>query len=91
MSAAGQGVKVGVARERAPGERRVALSPETCKKLVAAGAEVRIEAGAGTGAGMTDEAYRQVGGHVVADAATALNDAHVVVCVQAPPAAGLAG
>ena len=91
MSAAGQGVKVGVARERAPGERRVALSPETCKKLVAAGAEVRIEAGAGTGAGMTDEAYRQVGGHVVADAAAALNDADVVLCVQSPPAAVLAG
>lgn len=89
MSAAGQGVRVGVARERAPGERRVALSPETCRKLVAAGAEVRIEAGAGVGAGMTDEAYRQAGGHVVADAAAALNDADVVLCVQAPPPVAL--
>ncbi|KGM53909.1 NAD(P) transhydrogenase subunit alpha [Lysobacter daejeonensis GH1-9] len=89
MSAAGQGVRVGVARERAPGERRVALTPETCKKLVAAGAEVRIEAGAGVGAGMTDEAYRQAGGQVVADAAAALNDADVVLCVQAPSAAAL--
>ena len=35
------GVIVGVAREDAPGERRVALTPETCRKFVAAGAQVR--------------------------------------------------
>ena len=40
---------LGVARERADGERRLALTPETCKKLVAAGAQVRVERGAGTG------------------------------------------
>ena len=39
-------VEVGVARESALGERRVALTPETCKKLVKAGANVRIERGA---------------------------------------------
>jgi len=38
-------VNIGVARESAAGERRVALTPETCKKLVAAGATVRIESG----------------------------------------------
>ena len=38
-------VIVGVARETAAGERRVALTPETCKKLVAAGATVRIQPG----------------------------------------------
>jgi NAD(P) transhydrogenase subunit alpha len=78
-----------VARETAPGERRVALSPETCKKLVAAGAEVRIEAGAGMGAGMTDEAYRQAGAQVVSDAAAALNQADMVLCVQPPAAVAL--
>ena len=36
-------VIVGVARETAVGERRVALTPETCRKLVAAGAQVRIQ------------------------------------------------
>ena len=35
-------VNIGVARESVAGERRVALTPETCKKLVAAGATVRI-------------------------------------------------
>lgn len=89
MSAAGQGVKVGVARESAPGERRVAMTPETCRKLVATGAEVRIEAGAGAGAAMTDEAYRQAGALVVADAASALNGADVVLCVQPPAATAL--
>lgn len=91
MSSAGQAVKVGVAREAAAGERRVALTPETCRKLVAAGVQVRIEAGAGTGAGMTDEAYRQAGGEVVADAAAALADADMVLCVQPPVPSTLSG
>ena len=91
MSAVGQGVKVGVVRETAPGERRVAISPETCRKLVAAGAEVRIEVGAGAGAGMTDEAYRQAGAQLVSNAAAALDGADMVLCVQPPPAAVLAG
>ena len=53
---------LGVARERADGERRLALTPETCKKLVAAGAQVRVERGAGTGIGVVDEAFADVAG-----------------------------
>ena len=44
-------VIVGVARETVAGERRVALTPETCKKLVAAGATVRIQPGIGVAIG----------------------------------------
>ena len=59
-------VNIGVARETAAGERRVALTPETCKKLVAAGATVRIEAGIGDGAYFPDQAYIDAGAHVTA-------------------------
>ena len=54
-------MRVGVARETAPGERRVALVPETAGKLAAAGFEVVVEAGAGAAASFTDEAYREAG------------------------------
>ena len=43
-------MKVGIARESAPGERRVALVPELIAKYKAAGLEVLVEAGAGSGA-----------------------------------------
>jgi len=79
-------ITIGVARETAPGERRVALTPETAKKLVAAGAEVRIERGAGFAAGFTDQAYAAAGAQPVEDAAAALEHADVVLCVQPPPA-----
>ncbi len=54
-------MRVGVARETAPGERRVALVPETAGKLAAAGFEVVVEAGAGAAASFADEAYREAG------------------------------
>ena len=64
-------VTIGIARETAPGERRVALTPETCTKFIKAGAQVRVERGAGAAAGMTDDAYAQAGAQIVdsADAA----------------------
>jgi NAD(P) transhydrogenase subunit alpha len=77
---------LGVARERAAGERRLALTPETCRKLVAAGAQVRIERGAGAGIGATDEAFAAAGAQLVDDARSALDDADLVLCVQPPPA-----
>ena len=80
---------IGIARETAPGERRVALTPETCKKLVAAGAEVRIERDAGAQAAFPDAAYEAAGARVVADAEAALSDADIVLCVQPPEPARL--
>ena len=82
-------VEVGVARETAPGERRVALTPETCKKLVKAGAAVRIERGAGASAGFTDADYTEAGARVVDDGHLALGGADVVLCVQSPDAVRL--
>ena len=82
-------VEVGVARESALGERRVALTPETCKKLVKAGAVVRIERGAGASAGFPDNDYVDAGAQVDDDGHLALNSADIVLCVQPPDAVRL--
>ena len=84
------GVIVGVARETAPGERRVALTPETCRKFVGAGARVRVEAGLGDDAGFPDAAYRDAGAECVASAQDAFTNADLVLCVQAPSAERIA-
>ena len=55
--------------ETAPGETRVALVPRSATQLVATGATVAIQAGAGTAAGITDAAYVEVGAEVAADRA----------------------
>ena len=78
-------VSIGVVRETAAGERRVALTPETCKKLVAAGASVRIETGIGAGACFPDQAYVDAGAQLLGDVAAVLQDADIVPCVQPPP------
>jgi proton-translocating NAD(P)+ transhydrogenase subunit alpha len=54
-------MRVGVASETAPGERRVALVPETVAKLAAAGFEIVVEPGAGAAASFPDEAYGEAG------------------------------
>jgi NAD(P) transhydrogenase subunit alpha len=58
-------MKVGVAKETAPGERRVALVPEVLGKLKAAGLDVLVETGAGAGAAIPDSAYAAAGAEVV--------------------------
>jgi NAD(P) transhydrogenase subunit alpha len=58
-------MKVGVAKETAPGERRVALVPEVLGKLKAAGLEILIESGAGAGASIPDAAYEEAGAAIV--------------------------
>lgn len=75
-------------RESASGERRVALTPETCKKYLALGARVVLERGAGLPAHFPDAAY--VGAEFVDDADAALACADAVLCVQPPANARLA-
>lgn len=87
----GDGLVVAVARERASAERRVAVTPETCRKLAALGATVRIERGAGLGAHFSDDAYREAGARLAADAAGAYRDAAAVLCVRGPAVEALAG
>ncbi|UTA53979.1 NAD(P) transhydrogenase subunit alpha [Lysobacter soli] len=85
------GITIGVASETASGERRVALTPETCKKLVGRGAKVRVQRGAGRQAAFTDDAYADAGAELVDDADTALRDVDLVLCVQPPSSATLMG
>ena len=58
-------MKIGVARETAPGERRVALVPDALAKLTATGAEVLVESGAGLGALIPDSAFAEAGATIV--------------------------
>jgi len=78
------GVLVAVCRERADGERRVALTPDEVKRLGEWGARVRLERGAGVAAGYPDESYALNGADLVADAAAALSGADVVLRVGPP-------
>ena len=54
-------MRIGVPKETAAGERRVALVPESAKKLIQAGYQIVVEAGAGSAAGFPDPAYREAG------------------------------
>jgi NAD(P) transhydrogenase subunit alpha len=83
-------MRIAVPKEARPGERRVALVPESCKKLVQAGFTVAVEAGAGASAYYADDAYRQAGASVESDAGLLLGAADFVLAVNAPTAAQLA-
>jgi len=83
-------MKIAVLKERGSGEHRVAISPETVKKFAGLGADVAVEAGAGTTASITDEAYREAGASL-GDAAATVKDADIVLGVIAPDPALLAG
>ena len=77
-------MKIAIPKERAPGETRVAASPDTVKKFVALGFDVVIEKGAGDGASMTDTEYQEAGATLAKDEASALKDADLVLKVQKP-------
>jgi NAD(P) transhydrogenase subunit alpha len=82
-------MRVAVPKETWPGERRVALVPESCKKLLRAGMEIRVEAGAGAAAFFPDSAYREAGAVLVPDAAALVSDADLILKVQPPgPSSG---
>jgi NAD(P) transhydrogenase subunit alpha len=81
-------MRISVPRESRPGERRVALVPESCKKLIQAGYEVSIEAGAGQAASYPDDAYRAAGVTIEADPAVLLGAADIVLQVNAPSVTG---
>ncbi len=75
-------MQIGVPAETAAGETRVAVTPETAKKLKALGHGVRVQSGAGTAASATDEAYTAVGAEIT-DAAGALG-CELVLKVRSP-------
>jgi len=77
-------MKVGVVRETLPGERRVALVPDAVSKLIAAKLEVAVQAGAGSEAFYTDDAYQKAGATLVPDARAVLGQADALLKVQPP-------
>src|SRR5580765_6370196 len=81
-------MRIGVPREVHPGEARVALVPESCKKLVQLGYEVAVENGAGVAAGFPDAAYRDSGAVPVGDAATLFGSADLLLKVTPPALTG---
>ena len=83
-------MRIAILKETAPGEARVAATPETVKKFTALGATVAIEEGAGAAASYPDEAYREAGAEIL-PTARAVTDADIVLGVQAPPVMALAG
>jgi len=83
-------VKIAITRETHPGETRVAAIPESVKKLIALGAEVTVETGAGTGAAVNDADYAAAGATIAPTAAAAVASAQVVFKVREPGEAEIA-
>ena len=77
-------MKIGVPKEVHGGERRVAVSPGVAEKLIKLGFAVAVESGAGATADFSDEAYRETGAEVVADARALWAAADIVLKVRAP-------
>jgi len=80
---------VGVLRETFPGERRVAITPKVIDTLTKTGAEVWIEAGAGTESGFPDEEYAARNAKISGDADEVREKAQILLTVRAPEPAGL--
>jgi NAD(P) transhydrogenase subunit alpha len=80
-------MRIGVPKETSPGERRVALVPESCKKLIQAGYTVSLESGAGESAGFPDAVYRDTGVTLESDPAAPLA-AEIVLKLNPPTANG---
>src|SRR5262245_45188638 len=79
-------MRIVVSRETAAGERRVALVPESIKKLIQAGYEVSVEAGAGDAAGFPDAPYKDAGALLESDRRALIGSADLPLRVTAPSA-----
>ncbi|HEX7742529.1 MAG TPA: NAD(P) transhydrogenase subunit alpha [Sphingobium sp.] len=83
-------MKIAIIKELAEGERRVAGTPETVKKFVALGADIAVESGAGLTASIADADYAAMGA-TVADRAATVAGADIILGVQGPDPASIAG
>ena len=77
-------MRIGVPKEIAPRETRVALVPETVKRLVGKKHEVLVQSGAGHASGASDDEFAKAGAKIVPDAAALYAEAEVVLKLQAP-------
>ncbi len=81
-------LKIIAPKETAPHEHRVAVSPETVKKLSALGCMVMIESGAGEGSSISDEQYKAAGGVIAKGKADLYKNANIILRVQAADESG---
>jgi NAD(P) transhydrogenase subunit alpha len=84
-------MKIAVLRERGEGETRVSATPETVAKFIVLGAEVSVEAGAGSGARIPDADFATAGASLAATASQAVAGADIVLSVRRPALADLNG
>ena len=80
-------MRLAILKERFAFETRVAATPDTVKKLAALGLSVAVESGAGLGAAISDQQFRDAGAEIAPDAASLLAEAGVVLAVQMPDSA----
>lgn len=81
---------IGIPAEIYTGETRVAATPETVKKFTAKGFHVvLLQSGAGAGASISDEAFKEVGATIVNNAAELYNQSQIVLKVHAPESSEL--
>jgi len=78
-----------VPREHSPGEKRVAATPETVRRLLGKGVTVKVQQGAGAAAGFRDDDFLAVGAELGPEEGLPWEEADGVLCVQAPPAESL--
>jgi alanine dehydrogenase len=77
-------VRIGVPKERAPGESRVALAPHAVNELARAGHRVLVETGAGEASSIPDARYEDAGALIADDVARLYDESELVVKVQGP-------
>jgi H+-translocating NAD(P) transhydrogenase subunit alpha len=77
-------MRIAIARETGAGEARVAATPDTVKRLKGLGADVVVQAGAGTVSGMLDAEFEAAGATIAATIQDAVRDADVVLKVRRP-------
>ena len=77
-------MRIGVPKETAPGEKRVATVPEVVEKLIKLGFSVSVQSGAGDAANFADDAYRAAGAQVVDSAAELWGSSDIVFKVRPP-------
>src|SRR3972149_2141753 len=75
---------IGVPRETAAGEKRVATVPEVVEKLIKLGFKVSVESGAGDAANCSDDVYRAAGAQIVDSAPKLWAESDIVFKVRAP-------
>jgi len=77
-------MRVGIPTEVHPGERRVAATPDTVRKLIKLGFDVSVQAGAGEGAKLEDDLYAQAGATIVDDVNALWSDTDIILKVRGP-------